>query len=204
MSRQLEKDQRELLKRVHVVVHWMKQTFRYAGSKQTADFGGIVLTKLARNATTRQLLASDPLQLRGMLKKVARNALIDEIRKPDAGRPLPGDKPLLDLMPAEQCTPSAHRHAVNNQRTDLVRDELRKFAAGEGSEKVRAKSRPKMVNAFELYYFEDFSQAEIAEKLDVSRNTIMEWIDCMTLHIGRRIAERERGSLGGPAASSTH
>jgi DNA-directed RNA polymerase specialized sigma24 family protein len=197
MSSQLQDEQRDLVRRVHRVVHWLKRSFGYTGSKQTADFGGIIFAKLAHNQTTGPLLASDPTKLRGVVKTVASRTLIDEMRKRAAtGGFVTSPHALPELPEREQWTPSIHRLTSDRERTEMVRDELRRFLAGDGSEKIRPRSRPQMATAFELFYFQDHSQAQIAEKLDVSRNTVMEWIDCMTLHIGRRIAERESG--GGP------
>ena len=184
--------QRAVLRRIHELVHWLKQDLRYRGSKDTAELGAIVTEKLLRRDSYRRAFVTSPRQLWGLLRQVARHAIIDVMRANGAEH---RQRPAVVLEFGE-VAPTLQHELEYRACVNLVREEMAHFRAGTGyGRAARKKVRPQMAAAFELYYFEDASHAEIAERLNTSKATICNWLDFMRLHIARRVAARERGHL---------
>jgi DNA-directed RNA polymerase specialized sigma24 family protein len=186
--RTLQAEQRALLQRIDQIVHWLKHDLHYRGSKDTADLAGIVAEKLVRRDTYRRVISTRPKELWGLLRRVARHAIIDVIRAQAAAQ-----LPTIEPMQNAARTPSLHTEL--QRRTDLlaIRQELGRFRAGDGYARVGdAAARSSMATAFELHYFEGESHAQIANTLGTSKATVGNWLEFMRLQIARRIAERER------------
>jgi DNA-directed RNA polymerase specialized sigma24 family protein len=190
--RTVQAEQRALLRRIDQIVHWLKHDLHYRGSKDTGELAGIVAEKLVRRDTYRRVILTRPQELWGLLRRVARHAIIDVIRAQAAAKQ---QTPAIEPMCHAARTPSLHNELQRRNSLLTIRQELGRFRAGDGYARVGdAAARARMATAFELHYFEGESHAEIAKTLGTCKATVGNWLEFMRLQIARRIAERERSA----------
>ena len=186
----VEDEQRALLERIERTTHWLKRKMNYRGSKHTEDFRDIAAEKLLRSEAYGQRFREEPESLMPVVPKMMRNLILEYRRRAGRQRRFPQDRRVEYEDHVAFVSADAERFATEQRRGERLERELERFAAGESSKRVRPANRAPMVTAFRRK-LQGATDLEIARELDISKATANGWIQFMTTHLARVLAEGE-------------